>query len=151
MKRIDVGAPAGAVRMTYDPEADAMGVRFRASQSIRTKQLAPDHFADFDRRGRLVGLEVLHASRQYPRADLERLASPVELLTLPEAAKESGLSPTTLRGQIRAGRLPGVKRGRDWLVAGHELWNYLESRSPRGRPGARGKPTHRRRALAATG
>jgi excisionase family DNA binding protein len=53
---------------------------------------------------------------------------PEEILTLKEAAEDSGLSPATLRVQIHNGRLVAVKRGRDWLVSPAALQAYLESR-----------------------
>jgi uncharacterized protein YuzE len=137
-------------QLTYDPEADALAIDLVASPvgRVLTRRLTADHHLDFDSRGRLVGIEVLHASRHYPRTTLERLPNGVEWLTLEEAARESGLAASTLRNQINAQRLPAVKRGRDWLVAGHELWNYMESRSPRGRrsPRERGARATQRKA-----
>lgn len=143
---------AEAIRATYDPEADALALRLLpAVKSARTQELAPDFYADFDRRGRLIAIEVLYASRHYPRAVLASLDSGVEYLTLREAAKESGLSAGTLRNQILAGRLPALKRGRDWMVAGHELLTYLENRAPQGRRanGERGSVSRRRKRLTA--
>jgi len=123
------------MRMTYSAEADALAVDLASgAKGVGTRELGPGIYADFDAKGRLVGIEVLDASLHYPRAELEALANPVEYLTLAEAAKESKLSPVTLKAQIRNGRLPAIKRGRDWLVAGHDLWNYLETRAPQGRP-----------------
>jgi excisionase family DNA binding protein len=46
------------------------------------------------------------------------------MLTLAEAASILGLSPGTLRWQIRNGRLVGQKVGRDWLVAPSEVERY---------------------------
>ncbi len=132
-------------RITYDPEADALTIHLAKGRGrVGTKELDADHNADYDSRGRLVALEVLNASRHYKRAALERLPNPVEWLTLAEAAAESGLQADTLRSLINKGRLPAVKRGRDWLVAMHVLWNYLEGREPRGRPG--GAPRKPRRS-----
>jgi excisionase family DNA binding protein len=48
-------------------------------------------------------------------------------LTLKEAARQAGLSPITLRVQIRNGRIKATKVGRDWLVARDELRAYLKS------------------------
>lgn len=47
-------------------------------------------------------------------------------MTLPEAAELIGLSPTTLRVQIRNGRLQAVKRGRDWMVTRKAIAEYRE-------------------------
>jgi uncharacterized protein YuzE len=122
--------------MTYSPTADALSIRLAEDRRIvGTKEITTDVFADFDDDGNVIALEFLNASRRYDKAKLEGLAIPVEYLTLAEAAKEGRLAVTTLRNQITARRLAGVKRGRDWLVTRHDLWNYLESRGPQGRPG----------------
>jgi excisionase family DNA binding protein len=46
------------------------------------------------------------------------------MLTLAEAAALLDLSPTTLRVQVRNGKLKAVKRGRDWHVSRRELERY---------------------------
>jgi excisionase family DNA binding protein len=48
-------------------------------------------------------------------------------LTLKEAATEAGLSPVTLRIQIRNGRIKAIKVGRDWFVTRAELRAYIKS------------------------
>jgi len=48
-------------------------------------------------------------------------------LTLKEAAQQAGLSPVTLRVQIRNKRLKALKVGRDWFVERGELRAYLKS------------------------
>lgn len=45
-------------------------------------------------------------------------------MTLPEAAVLLGVSPTTLRVQVRNGRLRAVKKGRDWHVTPAEVERY---------------------------
>ncbi len=46
---------------TYDPEADAMFVRFapQGAKSARTEEVSPGVLLDFDEDGRLLGIEVL--------------------------------------------------------------------------------------------
>lgn len=48
-------------------------------------------------------------------------------MTLAEAAERSGLAASTLRWQIKNGRLEATKRGRDWLVSRKDLDAYLKS------------------------
>ena len=55
-----------------------------------------------------------------------------ELITLSEAAKRYGLSPTYLRTIARNGRLRAQKVGRDWLTTPLDVENYIASRSQRG-------------------
>lgn len=90
-------------------------------------------YADLDSKGRVIALEVLNASRYFPQKVLQRLAETAHTLTLAEAAKQSGISAATLRKQIHNRRLRATKRGRDWMVAAHDLANYVAkySRSKR--------------------
>jgi len=46
------------------------------------------------------------------------------MLTLTEAAQSLGLSPITLRIQIRNGKLKARKLGRDWIVTQREVERY---------------------------
>lgn len=47
-------------------------------------------------------------------------------MTLTEAAQMLGLSPATLRSQVRHGALKATKRGRDWHVTPREVRRYRE-------------------------
>jgi len=140
------------MKMTYDREADALAVRLAEGRSVRTEHLARMVNADFDADGRLLGIEILAASDQYPLAELEALGSGAEDLSLAAAAKEAGLSPATLRVQLNAGRIPGEKIGRDWFIKRHDLWTYLENRGAAGRrPAARKGRAVRRRTSRTAG
>lgn len=132
----------GFMQVTYDGQADALAVQLLpGARSVRTQELAPGIHVDWDKAGRLMALEILNASAHYPREQLDRLEDGSEWLTLAEAEeegrKEGGPTAKTLRGLLLKGRIPGRKRGRDWEIEAHELWNYLESRSAAGRPGRR--------------
>lgn len=45
-------------------------------------------------------------------------------MTLKEAAERLGVSPSTLRWQIRNGKLKARKLGRDWWVTPNEVERY---------------------------
>nr|WP_294507405.1 DUF2283 domain-containing protein [uncultured Rhodopila sp.] len=49
------------IRTSYDPEADALFVRFAADgvMSVRTEEVAPGVMLDFDAAGNAISLEVL--------------------------------------------------------------------------------------------
>ena len=61
-------------------------------------------------------------------------------MTLAEAAEVLGLSPITLRVQVRNGRLSAYKDGRDWRVG----WPAIESY----RAGSLGRPGRRPSAVS---
>jgi excisionase family DNA binding protein len=114
------------IYLTYDPEVDAFALQLSHGKGhIRSREIAPGIYVDFDSADHIVALEILDASHHVPKANLKRLRSPAQDLTLREAAKESGLSPTTLRVQIRNGRIRATKKGRDWLINDTDLENYL--------------------------
>ena len=53
------------------------------------------------------------------------------MLSLPEAAKSLGLAPSTLRHQIKNGKLAARKVSRDWYVTEAEVARYRqEHRKP---------------------
>ncbi|MEX0692393.1 MAG: DUF2283 domain-containing protein [Gemmatimonadales bacterium] len=140
--------PTTTFQLTYDPEADALGLWVPApSSDAVTREVAPGVYVDLTPEGRLAGLQVLDASQHYPTAALARLDSPAHWLTLPEAAREAGLRADSLRRQIRNGRLSARKHGRDWVVSEAALWTYLDRRAPSGRKPASRKGRAIRRAV----
>jgi uncharacterized protein YuzE len=47
----------------YDPEADALYVRFAEKPIVESEEVADGVVLDFDAEGRIVGIEVLDASK----------------------------------------------------------------------------------------
>ncbi|MEX2598712.1 MAG: DUF2283 domain-containing protein [Dehalococcoidia bacterium] len=70
------------MRITYDPEVDALYIRFRET-SVTTERLAGGLALDYDTTGRLAGIEVLDARSRL--GDLDSLDS----VTLDKIAKAS--------------------------------------------------------------
>ena len=52
------------MKITYDPEVDALSIIFRET-SVTTKHLAEGIAADYNSEGRLAGLEILDAVRRF--------------------------------------------------------------------------------------
>ena len=123
------------VELTYDEDADILGIWFpdAVGRTARTIQVKPWIHVDVDVNGACTGIDLLDAKHQIPLSALRQLPRPESWSTLAEAAKESGLSADTLRVLVHRGRLKARKQGRDWLVDGASLWNYLEAREARGR------------------
>ena len=59
------------MRITYDPEADALSIVFRET-TVTTKQLAEGIAADYDASGKLAGLEILDAGKRFADKDTFR-------------------------------------------------------------------------------
>jgi YD repeat-containing protein len=52
------------MRITYDPEVDALYICFLET-TVTTEHLAEGIAADYDENGRLAGIEILDALRQF--------------------------------------------------------------------------------------
>ena len=52
------------MRITYDPEVDALYIRFEET-TVTTKHLAEGIAADYDSRGKLAGIEILDAIKRF--------------------------------------------------------------------------------------
>ena len=54
------------IRTSYDPEADAMYVRFGPDcvKSAETEEVAPGIMLDFDESGDVIDIEILYVSRR---------------------------------------------------------------------------------------
>lgn len=50
------------MKTSYDPKADVLLIRLGAKQPVQAKALWPDAILHFDEAGKLVQIEVLHAS-----------------------------------------------------------------------------------------
>ncbi len=51
------------MKIRYDPEVDAMVIRFRETTVEESDEISPNVIADFDADGEVVGIEILSASR----------------------------------------------------------------------------------------
>lgn len=51
----------------------------------------------------------------------------LDLLTVQEYAERTGRRPSSVRRSIKAGTLPAVKAGRDWLILG-EMWTEEDAK-----------------------
>jgi uncharacterized protein YuzE len=63
------------MKIEYDKEVDALYIRIREKDVARTQEVSDGVNLDFDVEGRLIGLEVLGASRRYPSADIFNLST----------------------------------------------------------------------------
>lgn len=65
------------MRITYSPDVDALAIWFApGAQTIGAREIAADTYADFDKDGRLLGIEVLNAGTYYAQSELDQLAPP---------------------------------------------------------------------------
>ncbi len=67
-------------------------------------------------------------------SDKELMEALADYVTTAEAAERLGMWPKSVRNLLKAGRLHGLKVGRDWLVKKSSLAQYPKTKSPKGRP-----------------
>ena len=62
--------------MTYDPEADAVYISLARRGIDATDEIAPNVFVDRDSEGKIVGIEVLTASKVLAPGDWQKARMP---------------------------------------------------------------------------
>ncbi len=60
--------------VTYDPGVDAAYIRFSTGKVEESEEVAKGILLDYDREGRIVGMEVLNAREHLPSDVLEQAA-----------------------------------------------------------------------------
>ncbi|HEX5022083.1 MAG TPA: DUF2283 domain-containing protein [Candidatus Binatia bacterium] len=63
------------MKIEYDKKVDALYIRIQEKDVARTQEVSDGVNLDFDGEGRLIGLEVLSASKRYPSADIFNLST----------------------------------------------------------------------------
>lgn len=61
---------------TYDPEADAVMIRLGEGKYDETEEVAPNVMLDFDADGRVLGIEILTASKVLAPGDWTKARLP---------------------------------------------------------------------------
>ena len=62
------------MKIFYDPEADALRISLIDAEAVESEEIAPDIILDYAEDGRVVSIEVLHASKHAEEVkDLDKL------------------------------------------------------------------------------
>ena len=67
------------MKITYDPQADALYIKFQEGESARTKKVAEGILIDLDEKGLLYGIEILGTKERLPLLDLARVKADLPL------------------------------------------------------------------------
>ncbi len=65
------------MRLEYFPDTDTLYIQLRAEPGADAQEVAEDVVLDFDAKGRVVGIEIEHASERMDLSDLHVSAMPV--------------------------------------------------------------------------
>ena len=61
------------MKLKVDREADALYLTLRDGPASETEEVAPGIIIDYDEKGQVVGIEMLHLSKRAAGADIQRL------------------------------------------------------------------------------
>ena len=61
------------MKVTYDPDADAMYVRLTNEKFSKTKIIDNNTILDLDKKGEVIGIELLFVSRRLPKDFFSRV------------------------------------------------------------------------------
>ncbi|HLC65637.1 MAG TPA: DUF2283 domain-containing protein [Candidatus Nanoarchaeia archaeon] len=61
------------MEISYDKEADAMYIEFRKGGFARNKKVDDLTIIDLDKKGNLLGIEILDASKRIPKNSLSKV------------------------------------------------------------------------------
>ena len=54
------------MKIKYDPDADAMYITLRKEKVARTKEIDDNTIIDFDKKGQVIGVEILFVKERNP-------------------------------------------------------------------------------------
>ncbi len=63
------------MKINYDKEGDILYIRLNHKKIHRTKEIGDDFLIDVDKKGGIVGIEVLEYSHQKPQKDLFKVST----------------------------------------------------------------------------
>ena len=62
------------MEITYDKDADAMYIKFREGEFGSNKVIDRETIIDLDKRGNLLGIEILSVSKRIPLSSLSEIS-----------------------------------------------------------------------------
>ena len=61
------------MKISYDPKVDAMYIRFKSGRYDHTKKITDEILVDITEDGKVLGLEILDAKRQFGKIKPEKI------------------------------------------------------------------------------
>jgi len=62
------------MEITYDKDADAMYIKFREGEFSSNKVIDRETIIDLDKRGNILGIEILSVSKRIPLSSLSEIS-----------------------------------------------------------------------------
>ncbi|GAB4506190.1 MAG: hypothetical protein Kow00123_03280 [Anaerolineales bacterium] len=90
------------MKFHYYPETDSLYIDLAERPSADSREVAPGVVLDFDENGRLVGIDIDHASEIANLTRLEAVALPVASVSLAQRAAEGRVDYRTSDSKTKA-------------------------------------------------
>jgi uncharacterized protein YuzE len=69
------------MKITYDKMADALYIYLRRGKVAKTKKVTSRLLIDVDKKGNVLGIEILEVSRQIPKKEIGRISTEMPVYT----------------------------------------------------------------------
>jgi uncharacterized protein YuzE len=69
------------MKITYDKMADALYIYLRKGRVAKTKKVTSRLLIDVDKKGNVLGIEMLEVSRQIPKKEIGRISTEMPVYT----------------------------------------------------------------------
>jgi excisionase family DNA binding protein len=121
------------MKITYDPEVDAMYVSLSDGSKDKQQDIGDDVTLDLSTDGTVVGIEILDATRNYGQGILNLNFSLLGEIgkkqlsgyTTEEAAKMLRINKETVLRKIRVGELKASRVGKSYRISQKEINKFL--------------------------
>ncbi|MDP2666327.1 MAG: DUF2283 domain-containing protein [Candidatus Diapherotrites archaeon] len=62
------------MKITYDPEADAMSIRFQKGKYYISKETAEGIIIDYTKEGKIIAIEILNVAKRMPIKNIQNVS-----------------------------------------------------------------------------
>ena len=69
------------MKISYDPEADAMNIVFQKGKYEISKEIAEGIIIDYTKDGKVISIEILDVKKRIPKRDIEDIIVTVPIAT----------------------------------------------------------------------
>jgi len=69
------------MKISYDPEADAMNIVFQKGKYEISKEIAEGIIIDYTKDGKVISIEILDVKKRIPKKDIEDIIVTVPIAT----------------------------------------------------------------------
>jgi uncharacterized protein YuzE len=61
------------MKLEYDSQADAAYIKLNEAEVVESEEIRPGIVVDYDAQDRVIGIEILHVSKQRPDIDISHV------------------------------------------------------------------------------